>query len=102
MNCQAQILKSCLSCPTHVSSPLPVLATARPSPRSVALVRQAPLPRTFALARVSDGVVMVRVIGPATARLDGFLRRLGRDETVASVADQVRPAGLDECFPHGQ
>jgi hypothetical protein len=39
---------------------------------------------------------MVRVVGPASARFDGFLRRLGRDQAVAAVADQILAAGLDK------
>src|SRR5690242_12589387 len=59
------------------------------SPRPVTPVWQAALSRLLALGRVGDGVVVVRLVGPPPARLDGFLRRLSRDETVAAVADEV-------------
>src|SRR5271166_1426072 len=80
----------------------PVLAARRLSPWPVALVRQAPLPRLLTFCRVGDAMVMVPVIGPAPARLDGFLGRLSRDQAVAAITDQVLSAGLTERFPHGK
>src|SRR5919198_1074385 len=75
---------------------LPIPAARCPSPRPVALVRQTPLPGLLALCRVGDAVVMVRVIGPTPARLDGLPRRLSRDQAVAARADEILPPGLDE------
>ena len=42
------------------------------------------------------------LIRPPSPRLDGFLLRLGRDEAVAARADEILPAGLDECLPRGK
>src|SRR5262249_15541942 len=61
-----------------------------------------PLAGLLALGRVGDGVVMVRVIGPSSARLEGFLLRVGRDQAIAARADEVLPARLDQGFPHGK
>src|SRR5205823_6459179 len=81
---------------------VPVLAACRSSPRGVALVRQAPLGGLLALGRVGDSVVMVRVIGQAPARLDGFLRRMGRNQAIAAQADEVPPPRLHERLAHGE
>src|SRR5262249_49323780 len=77
-----------------------VLAARRLPPRAVALIRQAPLARFLALGWVGYRVVMVRVIGPAPACLDGFLRWLGWDQTIAAVANKVGSPRLDECLAH--
>src|SRR5262249_5091362 len=79
-----------------------VLAARRPSPRPVSLVGQPPRPGLLALCRVGDAVVVIRVIGPAPARLDGFLRRLRRDQAITTRANKVLPPGLEECLPHSK
>src|SRR5579862_6172185 len=88
-----------------ISPPLPILATARLPPRPIALMRQTTLAGRFSLRRVCHGMVMVPaslLVRLPAPRRNGFLRRLGRDKTVAAVADQVLPSGLDQCFPHGK
>src|SRR5262249_12902639 len=84
--------------PISLSLACPVLAVRRLPPRPVALVRQPSLPRLLAFRRVGNGVVMVRVISPTPARLDRFLRRLCRDQSLAP-ADQVLPLRLDQRLP---
>src|SRR5436189_2431199 len=81
---------------------LPVPAVRRLPPRPVAVVRQAPLPRLLALCRVGDAVVMVRVIGTTPARLDGFLRRLSRDQAIAARVNKILPPAFDQRLPHGK
>src|SRR5260370_38455780 len=73
---------------------LPLAPQLRLPPRPVALIGQAALAGSLALGRIGDRVVMVRVISPAPPRLDGFLRRLSRDQGIAARTDQVLAAGL--------
>src|SRR5215208_5291682 len=56
----------------------------------------------FALRRVCHRVVMVRVIGPAPARLDGVFRWLGRNQAIATVADKIGSPRLDQRLAHGK
>src|SRR5271166_3332173 len=42
------------------------------------------------------------LIGLRTSRIQRFTRRLGRDQAIASVANQILPTGLDECLPHSK
>src|SRR5262245_60199509 len=88
-------------------SPPPVsilFLTSRALPAgTIAMVEQAALAGRFALRRVRHCMVMVpagRFIRPPAPRLDGFLRRLGRDQGVAAAADQVLAPGLDQRLAH--
>src|SRR5437868_3265125 len=79
-----------------------VLAVRRRPPRSVALVRQAPLPSLLAPGRIGDAVVVVRVVRPLPPCPDRLFRRLSRDQAIAARADEVLPPGLEERLPHGK
>src|SRR5690242_8946713 len=80
------------------SGPL-VLAAGRAPPRPVAPIRKAALAGRLALRGVGDGMVMValgNLIGVSPPCLDGRLGRLGRDQAVAAVPDQVAPTRLEQ------
>src|SRR5262245_58106896 len=93
---------------------LPLLPLLRLSARAVALLLsvllEAALTRLLAPRRVGHGVVVVALdllaprglVRAPPPGLDGFLRRLGRDQAVAPIANQVLPPGLDERLPHSK
>src|SRR4051794_395661 len=69
-----------------------VLAARRLSSRAVARIRQAAFANRLTLRRVCHGMVMVitgRLVRPPPSGLDGLFRRVGRDEAIAAVADEV-------------
>jgi hypothetical protein len=82
----------------------------RPPSRPVAHRFRLPgsaLARLLALGRVGNGMVVVVVglggtVGLPPPGLDGFLRRVGRDQAVAPGADKVLPSGLDPGFAGGE
>src|ERR1700722_16012401 len=60
-------------------------------------------PLTF--ARVDDGVVVVAFdipLGLPPPLLQRLLRRVGGNQAVAPVPDQVCPLGFKQRFPHGE
>src|SRR5579859_1183854 len=68
-----------------------VLAARRLSSRPVARIRQAAFPDRLTRRRVCHGMVMVingRLVRSPPSSLDGLLRRVGRDEAIAAVADE--------------
>src|SRR5579875_885681 len=86
-----------------VSPPLVVPATSRLPSGTVAPIRQAALADRLTLRRVCHGMVMVvtgRLVRPPPSGFDGLFRRMGRDEAIAAVADEVGPSRLDQRFPH--
>ncbi len=78
-------------------APLLLAARCLP-PRTVALIRQTALAGFLTLRRIGHCVVVVQVVGPAPACLDGLLRWPRRDQAVAGVADHVGPPSLAEGF----
>gem|GEM_PF-4335083 len=77
--------------------------TCRLPPRTVALGlhRASPaLPGLLALGRIGDGVVVVALdgsLGLPPTLLQRLLRRVGRDQTIAPVTDQVGSLGFDQA-----
>src|SRR5262249_7069735 len=82
-----------------VLPPRLVLSASRLPPWTVTPIRQPPLAGRFTLRRVRHRVVVVAAggfVGPTPSLLDGFFRRVGPNQAVTPVPNQVPPPSLDE------
>jgi len=89
------------------AAPLPVvpLPPLRRLPAWSVVFIEAPLSGPLSLCRVSDCVVMITLDRPLRlplSPLQRFLRRVGRDEAVAAITDQVGSLGCDQDYADGE